>query len=112
MILWLALLTALVANPAHAEHQSRIHWGSVPGAAGYELRVLKDGGEVVKTEKLPASRPKWEGTLPNGAYEYQIRALDWAGRPGQWTKARPLIALPPAPELLAPKESEEILSFD
>jgi NADPH:quinone reductase-like Zn-dependent oxidoreductase len=54
----LAFALLLVSgNRAYGEHSGHIDWAEVPGAAGYELRISRDGEDVVKeTRRLTGGR--------------------------------------------------------
>lgn len=68
-----------------------LDWDPVPGAASYELRVSTDADfnnlvdtvtKVMGTSYSPAL------TYDNGAYFWQVRAIDTNGRPTEWRTVR------------------------
>jgi len=86
----------------------------VPGSTGYEVevtRLLSDGKRSPpKTFKLQTTI--WKATLLPGHYEMRVRSIDSRQVPGDWTSPKNFVIKLFPPELISPKDTEEIKSDD
>ncbi len=111
----LALSFALVwafalasATPAWAKKVT-LAWKPIKGAIQYELVIEKEGKNVVKQT---FDETTWKGELPPGVYLYQVRGYDRVKRPGEWSAARPVVVMPPAPEMDEPGKGGKVTLYD
>ena len=84
-----------------------LRWEPLKHVGKYEL-VVRHQGQDVATETLPGERTSWQANLAFGFYTYHLRAIDFTGRPGEWTPLFPLVVMPPAPAKETPAESSII----
>ncbi len=108
---WAFICIIFICNRAFAGKKVAIEWRVIDRAIEYEL-IIKRGNEVAKQLRLPVKKPWWEGELETGAYVFQVRGFDRFQRPGQWTKERELIVMPPRTQLNAPSEGARLVSMD
>lgn len=86
-----------------------LRWEKVPGAEAYIVEIARDSAfmEVIAHERAPAPYLKWQPPAKRN-YFWRVRAVDAAGREGQWSEARRLVfASPQAPTLIDPAEGSE-----
>ncbi|MGK5082615.1 hypothetical protein WDW37_04855 [Bdellovibrionota bacterium FG-1] len=86
-----------------------IEWKPLNGAREYEMKVEREG-KTVLSKKL--TDPAWSGDLDAGIYVYQIRGVDQAKRPGEWTAALPLVVVPKPPETAFPVDGQKVVLYD
>lgn len=79
----------LLNQPLHAK-TVQISWKSVDYAAYYEIKIEKEGQEVLTAQ---IKETIWTGDLTYGQYLYQVRAWDSANRPGEWSRYHSLTVL-------------------
>jgi hypothetical protein len=79
----------LLNQPLHAK-TIQISWKSVEYAALYEIKIEKEGQEVLTAQ---IKETFWTGDLAYGHYLYKVRALDAANRPGEWSQYHSLTVL-------------------
>jgi hypothetical protein len=112
MQLWLVWITALVVFApvvqASAVKEVLLKWSAIPGAVEYEIEV-KDGTDYQVETKT--KKTEWKGSLPYGLNGYRIRAIDALGRPGDWSAVRPIVVMPPAAELISPRDQSKLLTY-
>ncbi len=86
----------------------------VPGSTGYEVevtRLLADGKKKPPmTFKLETT--VWKATLLPGHYEMRVRSFDERHVPGDWTTPLDFIVKLFPPQIISPKDKEEIVSQD
>jgi hypothetical protein len=97
----------LAASPAWAKKVT-LAWKPIKGAIQYELTIEKDGKNVVK--KI-FDETTWSGDLPGGVYLYQVRGYDRVKRPGEWSAARPVVVMPPPPEMDEPGSGGQVTHY-
>ncbi|MCM2324011.1 MAG: hypothetical protein NDJ90_12195 [Oligoflexia bacterium] len=106
----LSLLVIALLLPASALGKSvRVEWKEIQGAVQYELEVMDGSGKIAA--KVNSEKPAWKGDLTAGLYTYRLRGHDWMKRPGKWSLPKPLVVMPPAPELDSPKSGEAFRTF-
>lgn len=71
-----------------------LRWSAAPGATGYRVNLVKNGGEPIRGPILPPNQTSWmpnEELSPNETYEWEVEAL----RDGKLLAKAPA---PPEPE--------------
>lgn len=108
LIASLFYFTLFCAGSVYAK-EVNLEWKPIKYAIKYEIKISKDGKPF---KKKSLDEPNWSGELGFGLYDYEIRAIDKLDRPGQWSKARPLVVMPASPELTSPKDGEKVIFYD
>ncbi len=92
-----------------ARAPSRFRWTEVPGAAGYEIEIDREG--AVQSRRFHSARPRWvppaPTMVPPGRWSWRVCPIFPGGVRGEPTGEHRFIVLPPAVELDVQPPTEE-----
>jgi hypothetical protein len=77
--------------------QASLAWGTVAGAASYDLEIARQADFNTPETKLQSRENKAMTNLKPGKYFWRIRAVEGDGQAGAWSKPSPLVMPPEAP---------------
>ena len=104
---WTPTLTIRGLSPADGSATTDItptfSWDTVPGAAGYELRIAdsQPGLENATTVSVTGTSYTPSAALTIGQTHYwKVRAKDWAGQYGDWSAVHSLEVQLPSPDFV------------